>query len=118
MPTKALAIAVAGASAMFLFASAWAASDEEFKTDALIVPGQAADDEALIDQSGSGAAPVLMNPTNNIEQDQRNTITILPTMMTTSVIKSSGTETINDDSIATVTSTASANVIRGGQPAP
>ncbi|HTP01984.1 MAG TPA: hypothetical protein VMJ64_11475 [Anaerolineales bacterium] len=117
MPTKALAIVAAAVSAMLLFTSARGASDDEFKTDHLVVPDQPAADEVLVNESGSGAAPVIMN-TNNIEQEQRNTITILPTTMTTSIIKSSGTETINDDSIATVTSTASATVIRGGQQAP
>jgi hypothetical protein len=38
--------------------------------------------------------------------------------MTTSVTKSSSTEVINDDSIATITSTASATVIHNGQAAP
>ena len=118
MPTKAFAIAVAGAGAMLLFASAWAASDDEFRTaDDLVLPGQPAGDDMLMKQSGSAAPPVILN-TNNIQQDQKNTITIMPVTMNTSITKTSSTEVINDDSIASITSSASATIIHGGQQTP
>lgn len=114
MPTKALAIVFAGVSAMLPFASPWMASADEPTTadDSLALPEQPAGNETLVQQSGSTTPVNIVDAHNNIVQQQPNSIIIVPTAMTTTITKTGGIAIGNDNSSGSITSSASATVIR------
>ena len=114
MSLKTLVIVLAGVGAVLLFASRLTASADELTAadGDLALPDQPAGDEVLMKESGS-IPPATIVGTNNLQQEQRNTI-IVPTAMTMSITKTSSTAISNDSSTASISSSTSATVIHNG----
>jgi hypothetical protein len=99
---------------MMLLLASWEASADELKTadDDLTLPDQPAGNETLAKQSGSLPVATTVG-TNNIQQDQQNSI-VLPMTMSNSITKTGSIAIGNDSSSASITSSASATVIHSG----
>jgi hypothetical protein len=102
---------------MLLLASPWAASADDVRAadDNLALPDQPTDNGTLVNQSGSVAPVNILDTNNNIVQQQPNTITIIPSAMNTAITKSGSIDIGNDSSSASITSSASATLIRTPQ---